>query len=353
MSREERLFIAIGGADEALLERSERRKKRRGALWLGWGAGLAACLAVALSVWALLPKNPAVTPAPPDPVVDTPPVQEPPPSISTQPYEPWPPEQGETHYLQVRVTPEEPEARFRIYINKEIYYGYEQEGVYIIRPRQETEGVPACSLEISHIADITVDEALAQTEAGLAGRYGQVEALSGPPNAWFAVGEDERYLFASDGTDWDDAQREVWLRPDGEGGVFLLTSSYFMEAAEGHGVRFVDMMATFAPESDLWEMVWLAQLRATGERLAEAVFANDLGRVEDLLAGGAEVHGYEEDVSGSVSVASVDCALPNDGNTATVSVKHRMGGEDAYTFLTMELEYLDGGWKASWIGLEK
>ena len=44
MRKEERLFLAIGAADPALLERSERRRKASGVRWGGLAA--AACLAV-------------------------------------------------------------------------------------------------------------------------------------------------------------------------------------------------------------------------------------------------------------------------------------------------------------------
>lgn len=181
---------------------------------------------------------------------------------------------------------------FYIYINKEIYYSYEREGVYTIRPRQEA------------------------------------------------------------------------------GGVFVLSASCFVEATEGHGARFVDMMHSFVPYIDgadydgaeYW-IDWQKNLLDAGERLAEAVFANDLSGVADLLADGAEVYGYGEDVSGDVSVASIDystgCDVTESG--AVVSVKHRLGGEESYRFLTMELEIVDWQmldwrgwhWKATWIGLEE
>lgn len=366
MSREERLFDAIGGVDDSLLKRSEKRKRQTP--WLNWGIGLAACLAVVLTVTWVLPGIHRETP-PPDTIVDdyppdspsTPVQEDPPSSTPAQPSEPWPAAEGEAHYLQVRVAPEEPELRFRIYINKDIYYSYEREGVYIIRPREAPEvpgeTLPECKLEISHIADVTVDEALEQTMNSLTGLYETVEAALAPLNSWFYVTAEERYLFASDGIKWNDAQLEVWIKPDGAGGAFILSSRYFMEATEGHGARFADMMYCFAPDitgnPDDWQP-WERDLMDTGEQLAKAVFANDLDRAEDLLAPDAEVYGYDEDVSGWVSIASIDYSVSNGtADTVIVSVKHRMGGEDSYTFLTMEMTYLDGQWKAYWIGLEK
>ena len=210
-------------------------------------------------------------------------------------------------------------------------------------------------LEIAYMAD--TGEALEQVRAGLAGLYEQVEVLSGPPNGWYEIdAAQDRFLFAGNGAEWDDAQREVWLRPDGEGGVFILSASYFVEAAEGHGARFADMMETFRPETAAGERDWTTALRETGERLAEAVFADDLDRAADLLAEGAEASGWGEDVSEWVSVASIDCAIPG-GYTeiaaeAEVSVRFRLGAEEPYSRLVMEMTFTEGRWLAERVRVE-
>lgn len=358
MSGQERLFRAIGGVDEALLARSEKRTGRRAKRWLGWGTALAACLALVLAVWGAQWSRPADPPGPVSPV-DQPPAQENPVELRPlQPPEmPWSPEAGEAHCLSISAETEERAARFRIYINRESYYSYEQAGVYVIRPLQEPEGTPACRLEIAHMEDVSVDEAMEQVRSGLTGRYAQVEALSGPPNGWYEIDAlQDRFLFAGDGEEWDDAQREVWLRPDGEGGVFVLSASYFMEAAEGHGARFADMMTTFQPEAAVGTQDWTTALRETGERLAEAVFAGDLSGAEDLLAEGAEVSGCGEDVSDWVSVASIDCSIPGgyteETAAATVSVKYRLGAEEPYSRLVMEMRFGDGQWLAERIFIQ-
>lgn len=367
MSGQERLFEALGGVDEALLERSERGRRPRKGLWPGWGAALAACLALAALAWAALPERSA---APPD-VEPVGPVE---PAEPAEPGDPsgggvkpapeagpdWLESQGEFHYLQARAAETGlAETRFRIWINREIYYSYEQDGVYVIRPRQEPElpgeALPPCRLEITHLPDTSVRQAALLVRERLTGEYEQVEELPGPPNGWFRVGQGEAYLSASDGAEWNDAQGEVWIQSDGENGSFVLESSYFLEAAEGHGARFADMMALFAPEAncpDGWTDA-ATDLREAGERLAEAVFAEDLSGAADLLTADADVGGYGEDVSGQVSIASMDCVMDYEGDAAVISVKHRLGGEEPYSFLTMELRREDGRWRAYFIGLEK
>ena len=346
MTREEKLFAAIGGADEALLERSEGGRRSS---WRAWGAALAACLLLAVLLWTMLPKSPAADPP------DVPPVQTNPlPPVQADPIpDGWPQGEETVHLLQLRVPAEEP--AFRIYINKESYSTYEQDGVYVVRPLQQPEGTPECALAISYLPGTTAEEAAQQVLERLEARYERAEEVPGPPNGWYDVSEEERCLFASDGDAWDDAQREVWIRPDGQGGVFVLEAGYFVEAAEGHGARFVDMMRSFAVESGQGGDAWSEELRREAERLAEAVFADDLSGVEDLLSPEAEIDGYGEDVSAYVSMTCIDCTVSGGEEplTATASVKHRLGGEDSYTFLTIGLTWREGRWQADWAGLEK
>ena len=76
---------------------------------------------------------------------------------------------------------------------------------------------------------------------------------------------------------------------------------------------------------------------------------------DHLLSPEAEIDGYGEDVSAYVSMTCIDCTVSGGEEplTATASVKHRLGGEDSYTFLTIGLTWREGRWQADWAGLEK
>lgn len=349
MSGQERLFDAIGGVDEALLERSEGRRVRRNN-WTGWTA--AALLAAALLVWAALPGNPAVGPGV---------SEDPPPAVENPPVDPGheeaPAAEGQYHFLQFQVEADTPEIPFSIYIDEESYYSYEQDGLYVVRPRIQPEHTPECRLEISYMAGATLAEAVELVQARVAGEYASVEvqeegALGFPAKSSLLS---PRSLYASNGTDWDSAQREVLFADGGQGGVFVFEVSYFLEATEGHRARFLDMIGTFAVETEETEPSWMRDLRDASLRLMEAVFADELGGVQDLLAPDAWVGGYEEDVTGLVSVGGIDYSV--DAGTgyrsAVVSVKHRLGAEEPYSYLTMELTRTDSRWQAGFIGLEK
>lgn len=348
MSRQERLFDAIGGVDEKLLERCEKKRVRRNTQRV-WAA--AALLALAFLVWTAMPKSPAVTsdiPVTPPPVDENPPME-------PDSNEEIPPEaEGEYHFLQFQVEAEAPEVCFSIYIDKESYYSYEQDGTYVIRPRLEPENTPECKMEISHIAGTGLTEAMEMLRAQTAALYDSVEIQEdGAAGLSAAISPD--MLYASNGTDWDDAQREILFAEDGSGGVFVFEISYFLEATEGHRARFMDMAGTFAPDSGEDLPGWIAELKDTSQRLMEAAFANDMEPVADLLAPDAWVEAYGEDVGGIASVGGFDYSIDAETGytSAVVSVKHRLSAEEMYSYLTMKLSREDGRWKAEFIGLEK
>lgn len=349
MRREERLFLAIGAADPALLERSERR--RRPALRRWGGLAAAACLAVvcALAVCGTRHAAPAVMP----------PDVTPPPDAVQPALEPLAltgGDIGELHLVAVHYGPGRDEAAddFVLYINQERYSGAWEGEHYAVRPLVPSpEGLPECSLTVSHRKDASLEAVLAETREALAAEFDMVKDQ---PKT-----EGRAALAAWDGDEsgavWDAANADVTLVDDRQGGVFILTARYFTEAAEGHGASFADMAASFRPVSpDVAVPAWMASLQEAVDTLLPAAFSDNwTPEAEALLAEGASVDLYGEDVSGDVSVAGVDITADDDQNpaSAVVSVRHRLGSEDSMTYVTMCLRYGEGRWLADFIGLEK
>lgn len=342
--KEERIFRALGEVDPTLLVRSEKK-----AVVQYWKplVSLAACLAVILGV-VLTARPMGIAP----PMPTQPPVQSDRPSrlpalILNG---------GEVGELTLCRDYREEQAGpgFVIFVNQSVYAIAQEEGSWVIRPREGPgPDFPAIDMTITHLPGTATGAALQARQEALKGEYAQVGEVQ----------ETEKGLsfHASDGDAWDSPQADVHGMDDGEGGTFLITARYFLEAAEGHGVRFRDMVDTFQVVlgADRQETpAWLAQLQETTGRLMDAYFANRLYQVPELLTGEAAAYtgnDYGEDVSGWVSVAGVSWEVDNETapSKATVSVRHGGESEGGYACLTMGLVNTPEGWKLSWTGLEK
>jgi len=375
MRQEERLFQAIGAADPSLVAHSDWRKARTVSPWGRWALSAAACLAVlvvagglfVISSWRVGSAAPASskpmasagtpaasTPAAPAPAASAPAAAEPSPSasgdsvvngdggLSNEGGFPA----GSIHLTQLGAGTASP--AFLLHLDP-AYTLSEKDGKWWLNPVEPPEGnLPWCGMTIEHRPGVSPETA-AEAAAGEL-RPSDFEEVSD-------IEEDGGVLsfHASYGTDWDDAQLDVRAVDDRDGGCYVLTGHYYLEAAEGHGVRFANMAATFQPVTeDIPD--WLIDLRATADAVSEAVFAGDLTPVQDRVAEGAGSEG-EGLVGGGlegVSVSSIDLSVDDAGNpsTAVASVRFRHL-EDSYDYLTMELRLESVGWIVTFMGLEK
>ena len=358
MKNQERLFLAIGGADPELIARSERR---RGSHGLGYIVAAAACLALVLIAGrGIFPRT---TPPPSttrDPAATVEPGTVPPPEKEKPDPDGWRfflPEGGsEIGALRLlSYAPQSAEAvDFLIYVNEEQYAIREEKGLYSIRSTNPLpEDFPECGLDIFHLSTVSPEEARNTAAEALADRY---ETVSLEDES--AVLPKNPYLRASAGVDWNSEQAELWFVDDGQGGTFVLTARYFLEAEEGMGMQFRDMVSSFrVVPLDRIAHEWMHSLYETTERLFPALLSNDLSDVSDLLAEDADADAYGKNVWEYVTIASVDYTLDNDKDpaSATVSVKHRLNLEEgeSYNYLTMKLTRQDGQWRLAWSGIEK
>ncbi len=358
MNDQERLYLAIGGADPELLARSEKRRQSR---WPGYILAAAACLTLVLTLRSVLPmwtERPATNP----------PLETEAPPVPTSPNEQRPPdpdgarlvlpergsEIGTLRLLSHTPRSQEEPVDFLIYVNEDQFSICEDNGLYSIRSTNLLpENFPECGLDIFYLPGTSRADAKEAAEKTLTERYADItseELAAALPGSL--------YLRASAGTDWDSEQVELWFVDDRHGGTFVLSAHYFLEAEEGLGMRFRDMVSSFRVVS-LNEVVpdWMRELHETADRLFPALLSNDLNGVSDLLAEDAKPDAYGEDVWEALSVASVDYAPDDDQapTSAVVSVKHRLNLEEgeSYNYLTMELIHQDGRWLLSWSGIEK
>ena len=100
---------------------------------------------------------------------------------------------------------------------------------------QAAPSLPNCEIEIIHL-DIPYAQTASQERAELEGQWKITEAVAG-----------NRITFSMcNGQEWDSPIEVRDYISDEQGGCFRITSRYYLEAAEGHGVRFAAIVNTFA-----------------------------------------------------------------------------------------------------------
>lgn len=346
MNNQERLFEAIGSAGPDLIARSERRSRSR---WPGYCLAAAACLVLLLAAsrfWSLRPD------------VSPPPVDQGPDSVPSPNYDsllsPHGSKTGTLRLLSYAPQSQDEVVDFLIYVNEELFSLQEENGIYRIRNKNPLpEGFPTCGLDIVHMTKTTPEEAMREASKTFPIQY-EYNSDGSPANCL----PDSLAYRSGEGTDWDSEQAELWFVDDGHGGTFVLTSRYFLEAEEGMGTLFRDMVSSFRVISlDTPTPDWMRELYEAANQLFPALFANDLSSVSDFLLDGSEAEAYGEDVWADISIASVDYTLDSgqEPSSAAVSVKHRLNRVegDSYSYLTMYLLRRENKWYLDWAGIEK
>ena len=361
MKKHERLFLAIGAADEDLLRRSEEAGKRR--RLRRWGTALTAAACLALILTALLPRladgGDVVPPSPSGPhdppTVSTPPENTPPedvtlpadPDISFDPQSP----DAVFHFLQYTGDTESAALGFTIYINEELYALSEQSGACVVRPKDPVQipgaELPPCELWITHQSQ-SLEEAKAALPESWRTKYPTLSDWESDPLTGALR------LYGWESTDWDAEYFEAFLFDDGEGGAYVLSFTCFMEAVEGHGARFADMIRTFRSVRQ-GVPPWLTELDTAAQAVTRAVLTGSLSDGAAYIAEGADMEGYGEDASPYVSISAFNYTVDDVRSPASaiVSVQCRVDIEDSYDYLTIEMRYQNGRWLALWSGLEK
>lgn len=128
---------------------------------------------------------------------------------------------------------------FGIYYDPETYVMVEENDATYIRPIFFSEDLPACEIEIRHLTDTSTMDAAEDARASIPSDWtiSSIENnLTSPAGLRFS---------ASGGNQWNSLQEDLYFVDDGSQGVFQITLRYFLEATEGHGVRFWAMVETF------------------------------------------------------------------------------------------------------------
>lgn len=107
------------------------------------------------------------------------------------------------------------------------------------------EKYPEVSLQIEQISDQPPEELLSILEKQMSVDYTspkETEIVTEPVAGYWlhAISHDAAGL-----THWDSPVGDVYIVDNGNGGSFVITQKYFLEAAEGHGANFRSILKTF------------------------------------------------------------------------------------------------------------
>ena len=155
--------------------------------------------------------------------------------------------EGETEVIHQQAGGQEPEVQedgtvtapgFAIYYDTERYTMQEENGVTYIRFVTDND-LPPCEVEIRHIPNADPSDAAASANKEMAESWDSVSEVRS------LDAQDGYAFYYAAGTSWDSACGYVYFLPDGRNGCFQIAARYFVEATEGHGARFSQMIQTF------------------------------------------------------------------------------------------------------------
>ncbi|MBB6284415.1 hypothetical protein [Geobacillus subterraneus] len=142
---------------------------------------------------------------------------------------------------QKEVTLNEGKAGYIIYIDESMYRLETKNGYDRIVPlHQGGANIPPVYMEIRQVTDRSLETVAAELEQEVKEKYPviiQTGKVNEPVAGYIIHGEA--------GHQWNDEVVKYYVVPNGKGGAFIIEQRYFVEASEGHGARFDDMLKQF------------------------------------------------------------------------------------------------------------
>ena len=143
------------------------------------------------------------------------------------------------------------EMTYAIYVDGSRYYTETADGVDWIRPVDYPKNYPEVSMSIYQVKDKAPSELATELQNAITAEY---DTIYEPEDVESPI--PSIHLFAHDGLlegenekedmpQWDAKVIDIYLADNTQGGTFVISLKYFMEATEGHGERLKDMLKDF------------------------------------------------------------------------------------------------------------
>ncbi len=267
----------------------------------------------------------------------------------------------EVKYSAFGEMPDSTKAGFAIYNDYGSYRMTEENGAYFIRPipveGTDASETPDCEMIIEH-SDFQRDTLCRELHDKMTASWETVEKVE----KWDTY--DCLVFTAFNGSNWDSQVETHYFFRDGSTGSYHITAKYFLEASEGHGVRFSAMAASFtlvtpqkAAEAQAQQQVRM-ELANTAKDFAACYFNGDAAAMQAFLSEDfvGQPEGYPEgDTVTELLVKGLsdieDVAV---GGHKEVWIEFRSADQpDSLWYLTVEFVKQPDGWKVCAYGLEK
>jgi hypothetical protein len=156
-------------------------------------------------------------------------------------------EEVEGQKEQKEVTLNKSKAGYVIYFDEKMYRVEKLDGKDRIVPLMKgSPDLPKVYMEIRQVTDQTPEALASSLEKQVKEQYPiiiQTGEVSEPVKGYVIHGES--------GQQWNDEVVKYYLVDNGQGGTFVIEQHYFVEASEGHGARFDNMLKQFRVTKEL------------------------------------------------------------------------------------------------------
>lgn len=272
----------------------------------------------------------------------------------------------EIQYSSFGEIPDATGPGFAIYNDYASYTMTEENGTYYIRPIP-VEGVdssqyPPCEMIIEH-SDTdreTLSKQIRQQMLLTWESVSEIDHWEFEIKQWNA---DILTFHANNGQNWDSPVEEHYFYSDGKTGSYHISAKYFLEATEGHGIRFQYIAKTFTLVTDedvasvRAQQAAREEIRDLARDFAQAWFNHDAKTIHGFLV---EDYNWPIDTySGEGTISDIlvkdligieDVAI---GSTYTVSVEFRQSAiPDMLQYLSISCIRQADGWKVYFYGQE-
>lgn len=138
------------------------------------------------------------------------------------------------------VSLQEGSSKYIIYIDEKLYTMKTVEGKDMITPKVKAENLPQVFMEIQQVEGKAPEALVEEKVKALKGKYKRVDNMGKVKEPINGI-----LIYTDGGSKWNDIVEKYYFVDNTKGGTIIIKQQYFVEASEGHGARFDNMLKEF------------------------------------------------------------------------------------------------------------